>query len=660
MLSIVAYESPFKLIQLGPQDVSLLSPGQTMIMPTDGRGLNPTLMNYWMVIHPWVIFIGFGSLLTLFAWTASAAISRDKQSWTAAIRPFAIISMTVLGVGLTMGGLWAYETLGWGGFWAWDPVENVSLVPFVATTVFVHGLLIQNSRHGWSKLNILLGLLPFVWFVYGTYLTRSGALLKVSVHSFAEMNAGAHGLLLGMVMASVATLVGLTALAFMRKEAPSAKPLGNRQTGLSIGVTLLYSVGILAAVGMSMPFFGALFGREKEVISEGNYNQIVAYPFVPALIAMAVVPFLGWTVTKAERLRKISDIFFLSVLLFGVFTFVLVKSGLTLDGFDHMPPLLLSIFLVLVFVCLFSIVANGARTLERLRARSGGLGPFVTHTGVSLLLLGLIVSRAFEKTDTSGVTMSQPARLALLPSQTYLAMLSSLPAPHMFTHPSNTLPFTLINERTGKRTRFNPNFYYTLREAEPTPVSRPEIKRTLLYDLYFVVGTPQTELESNIVLKPGETKKSGDFTVEYLQPTRKGEPGMKGTRFGAQLKVTYKDLTYEVHPQIELGGEQGPIRHRVTVDAIGVKVELVGLDAASKTATVSILSPELIFPVQLFFKPLTGLVWLGAGMMTFGGMLSAFRRRKPPKPSSSDETTYPSEVQNPSRPSDVCEPGLRR
>src|SRR5687768_12381517 len=100
MAAIVAYESPFELIQLSGADRQLLAQGQEIIMPPDGRGLNPTLMNYWMVIHPWVIFIGFGSLLPLFAFAASAAITKDHKSWIDPIRPFAVFSMIVLGVGL--------------------------------------------------------------------------------------------------------------------------------------------------------------------------------------------------------------------------------------------------------------------------------------------------------------------------------------------------------------------------------------------------------------------------------------------------------------------------------------------------------------------------------------------------------------------------------
>jgi len=626
MAAILAYESPFQLLQLSAADQQLLAPGQTMIIPPDGRGLNPTLMNYWMVIHPWVIFIGFGSLLSLFALAASASISKNHIDWVRITRPFAIFSMILLGVGLTMGGLWAYETLGWGGFWAWDPVENVSLVPFIATAVLVHGLFIQRNRQRWDRLNILLALLPFVWFVYGTYLTRSGALTKVSVHSFAEMNAGAHGLLLGLVLASVAALVALTVFAFRTGEKVVPKVSGHRNLGMSVGLALLYGIGLMAAYGMSLPFLGSLFGRPKQVVAEGDYNIVVAYPFVPLLLLMAFVPFLGWTKTAAERTKTIGNVFFGGVLVFGLSVLALVKSGLTLEGFERMPSKQLIIFYVLIFVCLFSIVANGYRTLERMRSKSGGVGAFLTHAGVALLVLGLIVSRAFEKTAIDGVTLTQPARLALLPNKTYLATIAGLPSPEQMSDPNNRLEFLVKNSTGSGETVFRPNFYYEIQDGKATPISRPAIQRHALYDMYFVVGSPETEIESDITLREGSEKTVGPFRIKYLKRTRTGQAGQKGTRFGARLIVNIADKDYEVHPEMEIG-DSGPVMHAAELKEIGVKVELKRLMADSGEATISIVSPELIFPVQLFFKPMTILVWIGAGLMTIGGVASIISLR---------------------------------
>ena len=626
MAAILAYESSFEIIKLSAADQQLLSPGQTIIMPPDGRGLNPTLMNYWMVIHPWVIFIGFGSLLSLFSLAASASITKNHVDWISITRPFAIFSMIVLGVGLTMGGLWAYETLGWGGFWAWDPVENVSLVPFLAAAVLVHGLFLQQRRGAWARLNILLGLLPFVWFVYGTYLTRSGALgAGVSVHSFAEMNAGARGTLLAMVIASAVALLAFTVRAFAAgTHSAERKVRGQRSLGMTVGMGLLYGIALMAAYGMSLPFIGTILGRQKEVVAEGDYNFVVAFPFVPALILMAIVPFIGWTKTASERLKTLGNIFLVSVILFGLSTFILVKTGLTLDGIERLPAKQLIVFYILVYVCTFAIIANGYRTTERIRSKSSGFGAFVTHAGVSMLLLGLIVSRAFEKTDFDGVTLTQPGRLALLPDRTYLASIEKLPSPEQLSDPENRLEFLVKNVSKASDITFRPNFYYEVEGGKPQPISRPDILRRPLYDLYFVVGAPETEIESDIELKVGEKKAVGQFLIEYLRKTQQGEPGQPGTKFGAQVKLTIAGKTYSAHPQMEIT-EEGPRMLAAEIPELGVSIELKRLMATDGSATLSVVSPELIFPVQLFFKPMTILVWLGAGVMTVGGILSIYQ-----------------------------------
>jgi cytochrome c-type biogenesis protein CcmF len=167
-----------------------------------------------------------------------------------------------------------------------------------------------------------------------------------------------------------------------------------------------------------------------------------------------------------------------------------------------------------------------------------------------------------------------------------------------------------------------------MQDGKATPISRPAIQRHALYDMYFVVGSPETEIESDITLREGEEKIVGPFKIKYLERTRTGEPGQKGTKFGARLNVHIANKDYAVHPEMEIG-DAGPVMHAAEIDELKVSVQLKRLMADSGDATISIVSPELIFPVQLFFKPLTGLVWVGAGLMTLGGIIAivGLRRR---------------------------------
>jgi cytochrome c-type biogenesis protein CcmF len=647
MLAIVAYESPFRI----PGE--LVDANGQIRMPPTGTGLNPVLQNYWMAIHPWVIFIGFGSLLALFSWAAAAAIAGDRKDWVLRVRPWAVFSMLFLGVGLTMGGLWAYETLGWGGFWAWDPVENVSLVPFLTSAAFVHVLYLCANRGVAPRWAVALGLIPFLTFVYGTYLTRSGALVNVSVHSFAKMTEGAHGVLAGIVIATILGTLALAALAFKKGEAPPGLPPGARGWGMAAGVVLLYLIAVIAGAGMSRPFFSALGGGSAQVVAEADYNRFTAIPYLAAMLLLAVVPFLGWKRTRSERWGQIANVFLVAVLLFGVIALGLVFSGLTLDAptqqeslplvqqLSRRPQLLL--FFLLIFTTVFAITGNAWRMVERIRARSGGWAGFLTHIGVAVLLLGLIVSRAFEKSATAVITPSQPQQLVVGPAG-YLAMLSGLPGHEEVFTPECTVPIRMesLSDRFHSWTA-QPVFFYepmaALLRGELRPVTRPYIKRTFLYDLYLAIGEPSSEFLGEFTMKPGEVKEfeDGQIQVKYVAATREGEPGKPGTKFGAQLLVSYEGREFSVNPQLILT-DSGMQREGAPV-GVDFLASLERLDAATQEATLRLDFQEPYVFTQLFFKPLTGLVWLGAGIMTLGGVL-AIRQvgRRAPKPTdASDE-----------------------
>jgi cytochrome c-type biogenesis protein CcmF len=244
-----------------------------------------------------------------------------------------------------------------------------------------------------------------------------------------------------------------------------------------------------------------------------------------------------------------------------------------------------------------------------------------------MLLLGLIVSRAFEKTDYDGVTPTRPGSLALLPNKSFLASIGKIPSPEQLSDPNNRIDFSLQNTTGKDGYLFKPNFYYIQRGDEITPISRPDIVRKPLYDLYFVMGAPETELESDITLTEGEEKAVGQFRIKYLERTREGEPGQQGTKFGVKLNLNIAGKDYAAHPQMMIG-ENGPEFIPTEIEELQVRIELRRLMADSGEATFAIVSPELIFPVQLFFKPLTILVWIGAGLMTLGGIMTILRLRR--------------------------------
>ncbi len=251
LAGILTWLSPFAPTPLAP---GMAGP------PVDGAGLNPSLQNYWMAIHPPTIFLGFVALSIAFSYAVAAMIWRDygtredprDAAWVARVMPWTLLAVATLGAGLFMGGYWAYETQGWHGFWAWDPVENASLFPWLASIALAHGLIVQRSRGGMARTNLLLAVLAWNLFLYGTYLTRSGVLSDVSVHAFGMLANKALYLLL--VLIGLHAGLGIVLLLLRWRDAPS-RPISDNllslDTAMVMAVALLSAGAVIITVGTS-------------------------------------------------------------------------------------------------------------------------------------------------------------------------------------------------------------------------------------------------------------------------------------------------------------------------------------------------------------------------------------------------------------------------
>src|SRR5436190_13064628 len=223
-------------------------------IPADGKGLNPSLENLWIVIHPPMLFLGFALLAVPFAFALAGLIKRDYQGWVVTSIPWTLGAAMVLGFGVMLGGFWAYETLGWGGFWAWDPVENASLLPWLVTVGAVHTMLTQRRTGGLIKTNIGMTLLAYALVLYGSFMTRSGVLGEASVHSFADPGNLAFTML---VCAMGAFILGPLVFYIWRWREMSGfsqdyKVL-SRETALSIASAVLGASALIVFIGTSAP-----------------------------------------------------------------------------------------------------------------------------------------------------------------------------------------------------------------------------------------------------------------------------------------------------------------------------------------------------------------------------------------------------------------------
>jgi cytochrome c-type biogenesis protein CcmF len=440
LFAILAWLSPYALLSetlkqgTGPNDFPMDLPWP----PTFGKGMHPTLQNYWMAIHPPTIFFGFAALAVPFCYAIAAMIWREYESWATRVMPWVLMVVATLGIGLFMGGYWAYETQGWHGFWAWDPVENASLFPWLASLALLHGLVVQKSRGGMGRSNIFLAVTAWVLFLYGTYLTRSGVLSNFSVHSFVSL--ASQPLMLLIVMIASYALLGIGMLIWRWKKIPG-RPISDkalsRDTAMVLAVSLMILGTIVVAFGTSFPLLATkipalkglrFFDYDPNPAKQGAallpifYNKIGSAIMIPVLIIMGMVPFLAWGKTNSEKfLWKILVPWFLA-LGFGflIVMFVLgeASAGISFDpdgkvqlGFNPDTPRMLVV--ALGTLALFAAFANLALGIKLLRVKAVTAGGWLAHVGIGILLVGTVLTNVYEKTDlTLVVEGEKPVKTA--------------------------------------------------------------------------------------------------------------------------------------------------------------------------------------------------------------------------------------------------------
>jgi cytochrome c-type biogenesis protein CcmF len=357
----------------------------------DGRGLNPLLQNYWMVIHPPTLFLGFASTVIPFAFAIGGLMTGRVREWVVQAMPYTFFAVMVLGTGILMGAAWAYEALSFGGFWAWDPVENASLVPLLTLIGASHVMIIEkkNGQTLWSC--FVLTILTFILILYSTFLTRSGILGDTSVHAFTDL--GMTGQLL-LYMAFFA-VVAIALLILNRKHIPRShhdESMMSRDFWMFIGVLVLVISAVQITVTTSIPVFNTLFGSKMappaDAIDFYNSWQIPIAAII--CILMAVTQFMKFTTT--DRKKFVTNITFslgvsiaLTIALHFVFRFPRIQYD------------------ALLFATLFAIIGNLDYWLRIIKGKIGHSGAAIAHVGVGLILLGALISNAKKEVISQNV-----------------------------------------------------------------------------------------------------------------------------------------------------------------------------------------------------------------------------------------------------------------
>lgn len=350
----------------------------------DGNGLNPLLENPWMVIHPPVLFMGYAAALFPFAFALASLVQNDRKYWIKLTLPWILLSLGLLGTGLLLGGAWAYQSLTFGGFWAWDPVENASLVPWLVLVAALHFMILSYKRDKYYRSTYLFTFLGFLMVVYASYLTRSGVLGETSVHAF-----GDNGLTFQLIAFMVVfTAAPIWMMIKRRKDLPvnDLPNIFNRDFMMLYGSVIILLSAFQIISTTSIPVVSKILNTNIALASDitGFYNNWqLPFAMLTALL-LGIVHYLNY-----ENNDK--KVFFKNIIYPFALALIMAIAGFYADGdmlFAHALFLFLILFAVLSsFAYLFKFVSNH-------RNLAAGL----THLGFSIFLLGVLVT--FSNTIT--------------------------------------------------------------------------------------------------------------------------------------------------------------------------------------------------------------------------------------------------------------------
>lgn len=372
---------------------------QTTHTPVDGMGLNPLLRHPGMIFHPPAMYVGYVGLAVPFAFAMSALIRGKIQGWIRAIRSWTLIAWLGLGLGLLLGMRWAYDVLGWGGYWGWDPVENAGLMPWFTATALVHGAVMQDERRGFHLWNFLLVIFSFVLVLFGTYATRSGAIQ--SVHAYARSNLG--GVYLGAI---VFTLGGALALlvwrrSLLQRDDPTENEgLLTRDGTFTLTLILFSTLTISVFIGSVLPTLSQRMMGQAFEAGPDWFDQVTGPQFAALLLLLGVCPVLGRSVQALRQLKKLRWIGIIGPL-------VAVGAG-AVAGFTK--PVSLIGFALVGFAGATALAEFGEgirkRTRKRdeapinalwrlLRTQQRKYGGYLVHIGIILMAVGIIGTRMY-------------------------------------------------------------------------------------------------------------------------------------------------------------------------------------------------------------------------------------------------------------------------
>ncbi|MGE8291842.1 MAG: heme lyase CcmF/NrfE family subunit [Sphingobacterium sp.] len=655
--------SPFILLR-DAMDIPILKQANYLSLITDGNGLNPLLQNYWMVIHPPTLFLGFASMIVPFAYATGALWTKRYKEWISAALPWALFAVMILGAGIIMGSFWAYEALNFGGFWAWDPVENASIIPWFTLIAAVHVMIAyKNSGHSYFTATFL-AMISFVLVIYASYLTRSGVLGETSVHSFTDLGMSGQ-----LILFNVAFLVIMVVfLVVKKKEMPITEKdeeIYSREFWMFIGALVLTVACAQIIASTSIPVFNKIFGTKVAPPLEPiqHYNK---WQSGFAVIVMIMTGFTQFLKYKRSDSRKFLASTVASLAVAIILTAIISYFTKTYTNL---------IYILITFASIFCILANIRVLGDAVKGKWKLAGSSVAHIGFGLLLIGAMVAAAtnevisvnntgyiavsgFDKVEKPGenlfLTEGEPVQMGEY-KITYIG--DSIVAPNTYYK----IKYERIDEETGKvKEEFVLQPFAQNNAKMGGLIGTPATKHYITHDVYTLITAAAAESQAQHSKVAAEEKtgfedyeepatyqvnigdtlryRNGYYVIEGLNKEAQLEKIPKGPNdvmVGLKIKVVAADnKQYEVQP-IYLIKDGGIYDFNKDVADQGLKFRFTGIKPDKDKLEIMVYQKPLPEKKWVVFKaikfPYINFFWCGTIIMTIGFIMSIVRRNKEEK-----------------------------
>lgn len=638
LLIMLIVKNPFEMIwETFPNDLVHTGPlpaGMTNVVwldeakriwaqyPVEGKGLNPLLQNYWMVIHPQILFSGFTAMAVPFTFAIAGLLKRDYQNWIVVAKPWTVFGAAALGTGIILGGYWAYETLGWGGYWGWDPVENSSLIPWLVCIASVHTMMSQRRSGTFARTNFVLSILCFVMVLYSTFLTRSGVLGDTSVHSFVDPGMWAYWLLLGFLIAFAAFGFGLL-LKRMREmpKIPVEHSIYSREFALFLGAFAICFAAVFITIGTSSPIITNIVKGRAAAVDIAYYVKTT----LPIGIVIAFLTGLGqilwWKTSNAKDVLQNSFYPMISTVLFTI--------GLFFIGVRDVPIL---IFSACSAFALFVNVFIGYKIFKGNPKFAGGA---IAHIGLALLFLGFVSSSRYDDKQTLSLEQGKPIEALNGYTLTYLG-----------NHPvdAERWGFNVEVRKDNEIFHMMPVMHFS--NFNNSTLRHPDIRNLYTKDLYISplsVETPDQKQAVTLSLLKEETKEVNGMKVKFLDfdfsDEEKGKmvTGEEEVTIGVLLEVEKDGKKEEVKPLFKRSAS-GPTFVPAVLKGTPIEFSIVRMqpnreDKSKSSVEISVNDPTRApttktetLVVEASIKPYINLVWMGTITLVVGFVLTIYRR----------------------------------